>query len=296
MASSDGSAPPPSSSSSVALFPSSSFPDFPSAPFPNFPSAPFPNFPSASFPDFPSASFPNFPSSSFSSFPSSSSAAFSSSAPLSSPHAFFSLPSASNISSASKTFTSSPSPSNTTSPSVAAKKKNPAGPVAGGLIAALLVLSPLALFLWRARRRRRNFALTDREKSLAADAPHPLSVDPTPNEATPAQQFSTLASGETRLSPPTQLVPRGILAAEEKARHTARIEQRIRVLTEEAEARGGTESVPETSGSPKPDQANAQLLEEIRMLRTQMSAIQQQQVQMQAVMDQGLPEYTADPS
>ncbi|KAJ6524559.1 hypothetical protein B0H19DRAFT_1085275 [Mycena capillaripes] len=173
-----------------------------------------------------------------------------------------------------------------TSSNASFKKEIPIGPIAGGVVAGLLVLGALMVFLCRARRRRRNFAPTDREKILAAEAPHPLPIDSTSSEGTPAP------SGERRLSPPTQVVPQGILVAEKEMHHTARIEQEIRTLTEQAEARGLSESTP----TGQTDHANTQLLEEVRMLRTQMSVIQQQQMQMQAVMDEGLPEYTPDPT
>jgi hypothetical protein len=41
------------------------------------------------------------------------------------------------------------------------------------------------------------------------------------------------------------------------------------------------------------DHTNAQPLEQIRVLKTEMSAQQQQLEQMQAAIDVGLPEYTA---
>lgn len=66
---------------------------------------------------------------------------------------------------------------------------------------------------------------------------------------------------------------------QEKARYAVRLEQKIRDLTEQAEV--------------QPDHTNAQLLEEIRVLKTQISAQQQQLEQMQAAIDAGLPEYTA---
>jgi hypothetical protein len=73
---------------------------------------------------------------------------------------------------------------------------------------------------------------------------------------------------------------------QDKARYAARLEQEIRDLTEQVEA----------PGAGQPEHTNAQLLEEIRVLRTQMSAQQQQLEQMQAAMDVGLPEYTAGPT
>jgi hypothetical protein len=109
------------------------------------------------------------------------------------------------------------------------------------------------------------------------------------------------------------------------------IEQEIRALAEEAEARGlpavstsassaeekqGLHSarqevarqVGATAEEPPPvvstaasstgqaDPTNVQLLEEIRMLRNQMSAIQQQQLEMQATISPDLPQYTPGPT
>jgi hypothetical protein len=84
-------------------------------------------------------------------------------------------------------------------------------------------------------------------------------------------------------------VARGILAAEEKARRTARIQNEIRELTEQAEGQGLAQSTPG-----HPDRMN-ELLEEMRLLRNQMGAIQQQ-MDVQAVIGQGPPEYTAGPA
>jgi hypothetical protein len=70
---------------------------------------------------------------------------------------------------------------------------------------------------------------------------------------------------------------------QEKARYAARLEQEIRDLAEQAEV----------SAAGQPDHTNAQLLVEIRVLKTQISAQQQQLEQMQAAIDVGLPEYTA---
>ena len=80
------------------------------------------------------------------------------------------------------------------------------------------------------------------------------------------------------------------------ARHTACLEREIWALTEKAEAQGMAEYTP-SSTTDQADHTNVQLLEEIQVLKNQMSAMQQQQQQqMQAVMDQGLPEYTVGPT
>jgi predicted nucleic acid-binding Zn-ribbon protein len=111
---------------------------------------------------------------------------------------------------------------------------------------------------------------------------------------TPAHRFNILP-GETDSAPPTRAVTHEIPEVREKARNPVQLEQQIRELTERAEAQGQAQSTfrPETG---QPYDANAQLLEEIRMLKSQMSAIQQQQQHIQAVMDQGLPEYTSSPT
>jgi small-conductance mechanosensitive channel len=99
------------------------------------------------------------------------------------------------------------------------------------------------------------------------------------------------SSGETNSSPPTQAVPRGNRAGAEKAR----LQQEIQDLTEQVATQGLAHSTP-PSTTVNPDDANPRLLEEIKMLRNRMSALQQQQMQMQAVIDQGLPEYTSSPT
>jgi hypothetical protein len=111
---------------------------------------------------------------------------------------------------------------------------------------------------------------------------------------TPAHRFNIFPGG-TDSVPPTQAAAHEIPAVVEKARNPVQLQQQIRELTERAEAQGLAQSTfrPETG---QPYDANAQLLEEIRMLKSQMSAIQQQQQHIQAVMDQGLPEYTSSPN
>jgi hypothetical protein len=153
-----------------------------------------------------------------------------------------------------------------------------------------VVLSTLGVFLWLARRRQRKVDATFPGGFDDAEKTSPVNLSSSPNNLTQALLFTTLPSGETQLSPPTQTVPRGILAAEEKARRTARIQNEIRELTEQGEGRGLAQSTPG-----HPDRMN-ELLEEMRLLRNQMGAIQQQQIDMQAVIGQGLPEYTADPA
>jgi FtsZ-binding cell division protein ZapB len=108
--------------------------------------------------------------------------------------------------------------------------------------------------------------------------------------------FTTLPSGETQLSSlPSQVVPRGILAGEEKARRTAAdrmgfIQQEIRELQELADASSmSTPTVPHTNSS------NMELLDEIRRLKEQMHAVEQR-IQTQPSAEQATteepPEYT----
>ncbi|KAJ7924188.1 hypothetical protein B0H13DRAFT_2315795 [Mycena leptocephala] len=143
-----------------------------------------------------------------------------------------------------------------------------AGAVVGGLI---VVLAVVGLFIYRARHRRQTRHLLPVANPMTREAP------------TSSQLVSTFASGR---SPPTEAVSRGVLAMQEKARYAARLEQEIRDLAEQIEA----------PGAGQPDHTNAHLLEEIRVLRTQMSAQQQQLEQMQAALDVGLPEYTPGPT
>jgi hypothetical protein len=85
------------------------------------------------------------------------------------------------------------------------------------------------------------------------------------------------------------------MSVEEKAHDTARLQREFEALTEQAEAQGFAHSeLPPATGNS--DDATARLLEQIRVLQNQMGAMQQQQQHMQAVMDQGLPEYTSSPT
>ncbi|KAJ7795790.1 hypothetical protein B0H14DRAFT_3888007 [Mycena olivaceomarginata] len=176
--------------------------------------------------------------------------------------------------------------SSTAPPSGFSKKKNLSGPIAGIVVGGLMVVLAAGLFvLCRARRRTQRTSLL------------PLANPLTLGTRTPAHRFNILP-GETDSAPPTRAVTHEIPAVREKAHNPAhnpvQLQQQIRELTERAEAQGLAQSTfrPETG---QPYDANAQLLEEIRMLKSQMSAIQQQQQHIQAVMDQGLPEYTSSP-
>ncbi|KAJ7359499.1 hypothetical protein DFH08DRAFT_411475 [Mycena albidolilacea] len=191
-----------------------------------------------------------------------------------------SLPSTASPTSSGMSSTSMVSPS-TAPPSGFSKKKNLSGPIAGAVVGGLIVAFAAGIFvLCRARRRTQRTSLL------------PLANPLTLGTWTPAHRFNILP-GET--APPTRAVTHEIPAVQEKARNPVQLQQQIRELTERAEAQGLAQSTfrPETV---QPYDANAQLLEEIRMLKSQMSAIQQQQQHIQAVMDQGLPEYTSSPT
>ncbi|KAJ7913260.1 hypothetical protein B0H13DRAFT_1874080 [Mycena leptocephala] len=173
--------------------------------------------------------------------------------------------------------------SSTAPPSGFSKKKNLSGPIAGAVVGGLIVVLAAGGFvLFRARRR------TQRTSLLPLANPFMLGT------WTPAHRFNILP-GDTNPAPPTKAVAHEIPPAREKARHAVQIQEQIRELTERAEAQGLAQStLPPDTGQPY--DTNAQLLEEIRMLKSQMSAMQRQQQVIQAVMDQGLPEYTSSPN
>ncbi|KAJ7903514.1 hypothetical protein B0H14DRAFT_3421724 [Mycena olivaceomarginata] len=195
------------------------------------------------------------------------------------------------------------SPSDPGPPAAATKKKKVAGPIAGGVIGGLMVLGALGFFLWRFRRQGQSpggpaFAggLDDMEKEPSAQ-PLPATSGPTTAQNTwsPEDLFTTLPSSETQLSPlPSQVVPPGILAGEEKARQyaggpcRALFSKKFRELQELADA-SSVSSTSQTTSS------NAELLDEIRRLREQMHAIEQR-IQIQSSAEQATtgepPEYT----
>jgi len=166
----------------------------------------------------------------------------------------------------------------------------------GGLI---LMLGALACFLWRTRRRDQSggSGRLDREKGPSA---HPLLTTSTPqDERTPAQLFSVLPSGETQLSAlPSQVIPRGILAEEEKARRgpAQPMGPRQQDISELTELQRLAEATLASSTS-QADSTNAQLLDELRVLRDQMHAIEQRiQITVEPTVPENPPEYTAKPS
>ncbi|KAJ7924194.1 hypothetical protein B0H13DRAFT_1864275 [Mycena leptocephala] len=112
-------------------------------------------------------------------------------------------------------------------------ENNLSGPIAGAVVGGLIVvLAVVGLFIYRARHRRQKAPPSPRGKSYDTGGAHFF---------------------------PTRGLPR-VLAMQEKARYAARLEQEIRDLTEQVEA----------PGAGQPEHTNAQLLEEIRVLRTQM--------------------------
>ncbi|KAJ7919918.1 hypothetical protein B0H13DRAFT_1868131 [Mycena leptocephala] len=162
---------------------------------------------------------------------------------------------------------------------VVPKKKNLSGTIAGAAVGGLIVIMLAA----------GGFLLCRAHRHIASSNLLPVSNPLTQSEWPSTQLLNS--SGETNSSPPTQAVPRGNRASAEKAR----LQQEIQDLTGQAEAQGLAHSTP-PSATVNPDDANPRLLEETKMLRNQMSALQQQQMQMQAVIDQGLPEYTSSPT
>lgn len=217
---------------------------------------------------------------------------------------------------------SSTESSSGTPPSATAKKRNLAGPVAGGVLVGLVVLAALGFLLYRSRRRRQRSTPPPVFANGLDDTPAPWAAHPLPNSAAPPGAdpprgvLTTLPTGQTRLSLVEHTIPRELLASEEKqalrhsrqeeaARQVGIIQQEIRDLAQESEARGlHMESEAPSESVPRPPDestsTNAQLMEEIRTLREQMRSIQQQQMHMQASLGQvpadGLPGYTAGPS
>ncbi|KAF7336636.1 hypothetical protein MVEN_02098100 [Mycena venus] len=199
--------------------------------------------------------------------------------------------------------TSSASSANTNSPAVQpGGQSNRAGPIAGGIVGGLVVVfSVLAFFLCRTRRRGQRGTFGDTEKEPSAQ---PLPATTTlQDEWTAAQLFSVLPSGETQLSSlPSQIVPSGILAEEGKViggPTTQFVQHDNPAGTELAKVHAPAEAA--LGPAIQPDNPNAQLLDEIRMLRHQVHAIEQRiQPQIQPtipVMDQARaeepPEYTS---
>ncbi|KAJ7796666.1 hypothetical protein B0H13DRAFT_2392524 [Mycena leptocephala] len=152
------------------------------------------------------------------------------------------------------------------------QENNLSGPIAGAVVGGIIVVLAAGVFvLCRTRWR------TQRTSLLPLANPFMLGT------WTPAHRFNILPV-ETDPAPPT--LARDIPPARERVRNTVQLQQQIRELTERAEA----------PGLAQPYDANVQLLEEIRMPKFQMSAMQRQQQHIQAVMDQGLPEYTSSPT
>ncbi|KAJ7146060.1 hypothetical protein C8R44DRAFT_723912 [Mycena epipterygia] len=204
-----------------------------------------------------------------------------------------------------------------TPPSATPKKRNLAGPIAGGVLVGLVVLGVFGFLLYRSRRRGQRSAPPPIFANGLDNTLAPWPARPLPNSAAspsadpPRDILTTLSTGQTRLSV-EHAIPREFLAMEEKqtlrysrqeaARQVGIIQQEIRDLAQESEAQGMLiESEAPSESMPRPpDEAtgtNAQLMEEIRRLREQMRSIQQQQMHMQASLGQvptdGLPGYTS---
>ncbi|KAF7374887.1 hypothetical protein MSAN_00374800 [Mycena sanguinolenta] len=196
-------------------------------------------------------------------------------------------------------------PANTGSPVVGSKKKKSLiGPIVGGAVGgSLVVLVVLGLLLCRTRREDGpafpdGFDEVQKQplpQTPAQTPPVMNSLARTPQtQWSPEQLFTILPSGETQLSSlAAPMVPRGILADEEKAQRAAAdrlglLQKEIRELQQLADA----STVGSTS---RAESSNADLLNEIRMLREQMHAMEQR---IQAPMGQPdmeqPPEYTKE--
>ncbi|KAJ6513250.1 hypothetical protein C8R45DRAFT_1068273 [Mycena sanguinolenta] len=193
-------------------------------------------------------------------------------------------------------------PANTDSPVVGGKKKKSLiGPIVGGAVGgSFVVLGALGLLLLCRTRREDGPAFPDgfdemQKQPPAQNPPVMNSLAGTPQtQWSPEQLFTTLPTGETQLSSlAAPIVPRGILAGEEKAQRAAAdrlglLQKEVRELHELADA----STVGSTS---RAESSNADLLNEIRMLREQMHTMEQR---IQAPMGQpdmeDPPEYTKE--
>ncbi|KAJ7909802.1 hypothetical protein B0H13DRAFT_2490385 [Mycena leptocephala] len=143
-------------------------------------------------------------------------------------------------------------------PFVVTQKRNLSGPIAGGVIGALLVmLAAGGLCAYRARR------LSQSSERLSVTNPF------TQNEGLPAQQYAPVRQ-ETIVST-DRCGPPGSRGAEEKAQQTAHLQREFEALAGHAEAQGPGHSVPPYDGEPR--NANALLVEQIRVLENQMSVM-----------------------
>ncbi|KAJ7153548.1 hypothetical protein C8R43DRAFT_1002476 [Mycena crocata] len=212
-------------------------------------------------------------------------------------------------------------------PAATGNKRNLVGPIVGGVLGGLiLLLGVFGFFLYRRRRRQRAVppVFASGLDDIGDKPPTPLPL-PLPSRSAPTSDSSEIRTpqsrslmaavpnSESRLGLRNQ--PGELIASEEKqalraarqqeaARHVVTLQQEIRDLTQEAEARGlPSESTNPSALSPLEEatNANAQLMAEIRVLREQMNAIQQQQMHLQATVGsnppaEGLPGYTAGPA
>ncbi|KAJ6551591.1 hypothetical protein B0H19DRAFT_1264248 [Mycena capillaripes] len=204
---------------------------------------------------------------------------------------------------------------------VSPKKKSLVGPIVGGVVGGVVFLSALGLLIHCVRRRpqtKRVFSggidgpAEKQEPAKTPWSPYPAQHSPRTglttalvhDEWTPeTSTITTLPSGETQLSLSRVLHPDVMsidkkntlrrARREEAAQRIEILQEEIRELTEEAEARV---LLPSASKSPQlppidPD-TNAELTAmrtEMRMLKEQMNILQRQQ---QSIPE--LPQYTAD--
>jgi MYXO-CTERM domain-containing protein len=190
----------------------------------------------------------------------------------------------------------------------ATKKSTHTGPIVGGVIGGLALLALLALGLFFLVRRRRSRRKTTHvfpggldETGGAPPAPDPLPINATPTRDL-AQQHSIVTTSPTAHRRLSLVGGGGVVPADEKQalrafRQVGVIQEEIRHLEEQTDTAHPDDSVQHDDNSTS---TNADLMAEIRLLRSQMQAIQQQQLHMQASLGEppteGLPGYTTGPS
>ncbi|KAJ6581074.1 hypothetical protein B0H19DRAFT_1113520 [Mycena capillaripes] len=225
----------------------------------------------------------------------------------------------SNTSPPSNTGPASASDTSLPTPGIA-KKKNLAGPIAGGVIGGLLLLCALGFLVYRApQRRQTNSPVSGDLDDKGEQHSTPWLSQPLPRTSAPTTELhyeewtpephsalTTLPDGKTQLSLANQVMPHALLAAQEKY---AQRQKEMPNITEETTASLPSQSMSasplqstsdlpwqsppaspaqSTAASLPPDaDTNAHLVAQIEMLREQMNAMQRQ---MQP------PGYTADNS
>ncbi|KAJ7343230.1 hypothetical protein DFH08DRAFT_221331 [Mycena albidolilacea] len=130
--------------------------------------------------------------------------------------------SSSDTQTSSSSSTSSSTPPNAGPPLVSVKKQNLAGPIAAGAVGGLVLLAALtSLFIHWIYRRRCDSACPVFAREEGMEGTEKPSLVPIQAEQTPVQLFTILPTGETQLSLPPGLIPRGIVVKEGDARFAA---------------------------------------------------------------------------